>query len=169
MTRGAVHLLSVVCMLGCDLPYGFPPSVASIPNPAKAGTGDTAIVVARDGESQHRILRFSAEEACFLSSLDGIPGDQAQGMQFSLMAFRSADEPTSKAAKLASSTVKLQGTNRRLQQTTGGPSIYKGSVVEVCFAKPTSVVGPDTTYMVLEVPHNPNAHGSQDGIWRLTN
>jgi len=159
--RGA-SLLWIVLAAGCASTYPFPASTATMRNPS-TGEAEHRPAVAADGQSRHELVAFTEKEACFRSTLDGIAGEEAQGMQFKLMGFHAREQKLASAPMIASSKTVLETSDRRVQLTSGDPVVHDVSVVQICFEQPATVVGPNTEFLVLEVPKK-----GAGGVWKLT-
>jgi hypothetical protein len=158
--RGA-SLLWLAMASGCASTYPFPVHTATMRNPSTGETERRAATGA-DG-SRHELVAFSKDEACFRSTLDGIAGETAQGLQFKLMGFHDREQKLERTPAIASSKTVLEGSDRSVQLTSGDPVVHDVSVVQVCFDRPTTVVGPDTEFLVLDLPKK-----GAGGVWKLT-
>ena len=161
-------LLPVILASGCVVfpppryDFGSPPVLA---NPVRGGSVGESTTIARDGRTQYRILSFTSEEACFLAQLDGPESQRVQGMTFQLRGFESPDADLRVVPSLPSARVAVRGTSSRFQSMPSGGYASPVTVVEVCFAKPSTVITTSTRYIVVGSDYDGTAE--HDGVWRL--
>jgi hypothetical protein len=161
-----VVLAMVVTACGMLPPPKYPfGSAATIVNPTHDGRSEPALAVAADGFSQHQLVSFSAEQACFMSQLDGPESVQVQAMKFTLRGFQRADADLRKVQEIVSDTTAVQETSVRL---TSSGTASPVSVVKICFSAPTRVITPTTQWMVLAVAGDGTNDDHHDGVWQLT-
>jgi hypothetical protein len=142
-------------------------STATIPNPAAGGAVAEQVVVASDGKTQHRLVSFSAEQACFASSIPGPEPQRLQAMTFTLRGFDHEDADVRTVPSINSTRVSLKGTDSEFVPMPSGGYTAPVSVLEICFANPTKVVTRTTQYMVLGAGYDDL--DDHDGVWRLAN
>lgn len=144
--------------------FGTP---ATMPNPASGGAIAEQIVVARDGKTQHTLVSFSAEQACFMSSIPDAQPATLQAMKFTLRGFDREDADVRTVPSIDSSRVLLKGTDSHFVAMPSGGYSSPSSTLEICFNNPVTVITPATRYMVLGAGYdNLDDH---DGVWRFAN
>ncbi len=142
--------------------FGSPPTVA---NPVRGGTPGGGMTIAHDGKTEYQMVAFTPEEACVLAKLDGPEPQRVQGMTFSLRGFEREDADPRSVPSVASARVTVKETSTRFQSMPSGGYAVPVTSVEVCFAKPTTVVTAKTRYMVVGVDYDGTAE--HDGVWRF--
>lgn len=164
----APFFLGASLVAGCAFPpprYDFG-SPATMANPSRGGpVGGRAI--AADGKTQYALTAFTRDEACFLAQIDGPESQRVQGFRFELRGFESPEHDLRRIPVLASSRVSVKETSSRFQAMPSGGHAVPITIVETCFAKPTTVITEATRYMVISVDYDGTTE--HDGVWQLAN
>jgi hypothetical protein len=100
-----------------------------------------------------------------VAKLDGPETQRVQGMTLSLRGFEREDADPRSVPSVPSARVTVKETGSRLQSMPSGDYASPVTNVEVCFAKPTTVITAKTRYMVVGVDYDGTAE--HDGVWRF--
>jgi len=142
-------------------------------NPATGGKLADGEATAVDGFTKHKWISYDENEACFESRLNDLRAeDVSMKRPFELLGFKDKAQRLDAVARIASSKIVIKSSGQENVETQERAMAFPHVDVEVCFASPSRVITPTTSYVVLKVPYSAEneavgSSGSRDGVWRL--
>jgi len=168
-------LMLFACPLSAcaDTQYAFVAPSMPMGNPATGGKLAEGEATAVDGFTKHKWATYDENEACFESRLNDLrPDDISMKRPFELLGFKDKAQRLDTVARIASSKIVIKSSGQENVETQERMMALAHVDVEVCFANPSRVITPTTSYVVLKVPYSADndavgTGGSRDGVWRL--
>lgn len=167
----ALCALLVAC---ADTQYAFVAPAMPMANPATGGKLADGEATAVDGFTKHKWVSYDENEACFESRLNDLRADAiSMKRPFELLGFKDMAQRLDTVARISSSKIVIKNDAQENVETQERMMAFPHVDVEVCFANPSRVIMPTTSYVVLKVPYSADndsigTSGSRDGIWRLS-
>jgi hypothetical protein len=166
-------LLCLVLFACADTQYAFVAQSLPMSNPATGGKLADGEATAVDGFTKHKWVSYDDSETCFDSRLSDLRADDiSMKRPFELLGFKDKAQRLDTVARIASSKIVIKGSGQEKIETEERAMAFPHVDVEVCFANPSRVITPSTSFVVLKVPYSADSEaagssGSRDGVWRL--